>query len=83
MDIIDGYIINVNKAKKNNSRIYINIYKLLRIRIRIVYFGIMRYTVYMYMQKKYICSNTFLETELWLTATGIRIPYITVAGMFN
>ena len=60
--VIDGYIINVNKAKKNNSRIYIYIYKQLRVRIRIVYFGIMRYAVYMYMQK-YICSNKFMETE--------------------
>ena len=49
----------------------------LRIRIRIVYFGIICYAVYMYMGKKYICSNTFLETELWLTAAGIRIPCIT------
>ena len=50
---MDGYIINVNNAKKNNSRIYIYIYiyKLLRVRIRIVDFGIMRYAVYMYMQK--------------------------------
>ena len=27
--------------------------------------------------KKYICMNTFLETEIWLTAAGIRIPCIT------
>ena len=27
--------------------------------------------------KKYICINTILETELWLTAAGIRIPCIT------
>ena len=26
--------------------------------------------------KKYICSNTFLETELWLTAAGIQTPCI-------
>ena len=44
---------------------------------RIVYFGIICYAVYMYMEKKYICSNTFLETELWLTAAGIRILCIT------
>ena len=46
-------------------------------RIRIVYFGIIRYAVYMYMQKKIIYSNIFLESELWLTAAGIRIPCIT------
>ena len=48
------------------------IYKLLRVRItiRMVSFEIIRYALV-------ICSNTFLETELWLTATSIRIPYIT------
>ena len=28
-------------------------------------------------ERKNICFNTFLETELWLTAAGIRIPCIT------
>ena len=52
------------------------------IRIRMVYFGIIRYAVYMYMEKKIIYSNTFLESKLWLTAAGIRIP-CTVTCMLN